>query len=308
MIPVWLKISGFLSYQQPVELSFEGFDLACISGSNGAGKSSLLDAITWALFGQARRRDDALVNSHCEGAEVVFDFLYEGSLYRVQRSKVKNKTTLLDFYIQDRDGNWRPLSEHALRETETRIEQTLRMDYETFTNASFFLQGKADQFAQQKPGDRKRILSSILGLEVWETYRENAVQRRKKLELDLAGLDSRLEEIEAELQQEEERKAALKRLQDDLEQVMALRKARDEALEQQRKLAASLAEQERLVNVLQAQVQAARRRRDERRQDRQQQGFIKDLHDRTARRTARPKSSGDTGRSSSCARPPSAPP
>ena len=44
MIPIKLKISGFLSYQQAVELDFTSFDLACISGANGAGKSSLLDA------------------------------------------------------------------------------------------------------------------------------------------------------------------------------------------------------------------------------------------------------------------------
>ena len=56
MIPVHLQLSGFLSYQDPVDLDFTTFDLACISGSNGAGKSSLLDAMTWALFGQARRR------------------------------------------------------------------------------------------------------------------------------------------------------------------------------------------------------------------------------------------------------------
>ena len=58
MIPVKLKIEGFLSYRKPVELDFSGFDLACISGQNGAGKSSVLDAITWALFGQARKRDE----------------------------------------------------------------------------------------------------------------------------------------------------------------------------------------------------------------------------------------------------------
>ncbi len=61
-----------------------------------------------------------------------------------------------------------------MRETELRILQTLRMDYETFINASFFLQGKADQFTQQRPGDRKRILGSILGLEIWESYRQRA--------------------------------------------------------------------------------------------------------------------------------------
>jgi len=61
MIPLHLKLSGFLSYHEPVEVDFSRFDLACISGSNGAGKSSLLDAITWALFGQARKRDEALI-------------------------------------------------------------------------------------------------------------------------------------------------------------------------------------------------------------------------------------------------------
>ena len=54
MIPLKLRIFGFLSYREPVELDFTGFDLACISGQNGAGKSSLLDALTWALFGEAR--------------------------------------------------------------------------------------------------------------------------------------------------------------------------------------------------------------------------------------------------------------
>jgi exonuclease SbcC len=96
MIPVWLRISGFLSYNQPVELDFSSFDLACISGANGAGKSSLLDAITWALFGQARRRDDAIINSRAKAAEVRLDFLYEGSLYRIQRTKPRDKTTMLE--------------------------------------------------------------------------------------------------------------------------------------------------------------------------------------------------------------------
>ena len=66
-------ISGFLSYRDPVELDFTTFDLACIAGANGAGKSSLLDAITWALFGQARKRDDSVINAQSEAAEVGLD-------------------------------------------------------------------------------------------------------------------------------------------------------------------------------------------------------------------------------------------
>ena len=81
MIPLQLSISGFLSYRQPVELDFTSFDLACIAGANGAGKSSLLDAITWALFGQARKRDDSLINTQSEAAEVCLTFAYEGNIY-----------------------------------------------------------------------------------------------------------------------------------------------------------------------------------------------------------------------------------
>ncbi len=97
MIPIRLRISGFLSYHDPVELDFTRFDLACISGQNGAGKSSLLDAITWALFGQARRRDEALINLQSKAADVTLIFQYEGAIYRIQRALPRGKSGILEF-------------------------------------------------------------------------------------------------------------------------------------------------------------------------------------------------------------------
>ena len=262
MIPVNLHLSGFLSYQEAVDLDFTSFDLACISGSNGAGKSSLLDAITWSLFGQARRRDDSVINSHASAAEVVFDFRYENNLYRVQRSKPRDKTAMLEFFICTEEGNWKPLTEKSIRETEARIQGTLRMDYDTFINASFLLQGRADQFAQQRPGDRKRVLSSILGLEVWETYRANAAERRKAVEMELKSVDAQLEEIDQELSQEAQRKAKLAEAVARLEQVGQLRKAREQGLDLMRRQAAIFEEQRRLVEVLAGSTREARRRFD----------------------------------------------
>ena len=250
MIPKRLKISGFLSYQESVELDFSNFDLACVSGSNGAGKSSLFDAITWALFGQARRRDEALINSHSDKAEVIFDFLYENNTYRVTRSNPRGKSTLLDFFVQENEEKWHTLSERTLRETEQKIQDILRLDYDTFINASFFLQGKADLFAQQRPGDRKKILSTILGLEIWETYREQAAEKRKLLENEVSVLDNRIEEINKELQLEEERRKRLKELQEDLQNLSQLKAAKEEEFNQQRRLQATLQEQGKLVKML----------------------------------------------------------
>jgi DNA repair protein SbcC/Rad50 len=278
MIPLHLTLSGFLSYRGQVEVDFSAIELACISGSNGAGKSSLLDAITWVLFGQARKRDESLINARCETAQVSLIFAYENNLFRVQRILPRGKTSLLEFQIwQDRvdqalfsglslsetilKGNsWKPLTERTMRETQARIESTLRMDYETFVNASFFLQGKADQFTQQRPGDRKRILSSILGLEVWETYRQRAAERRRGVEAEIGALDGRLHEIAAELAEEEQRKDRLAELQGDLERLSQARNAQEKILENMREVAATLAEQAKLVENLERQLQTAERR------------------------------------------------
>jgi exonuclease SbcC len=278
MIPIRLRISGFLSYCEPVELDFTSFDLACISGPNGAGKSSLLDAITWALFGQARKRDDSLINLQSRAAEVVLTFRYEGAVYRVQRSLVRGKTPVLEFQVQqpapaldpqlspssphgipgsdlDQNATWRPLTERTLRETQSRIEQTLRLDYDTFVNASFFLQGKADQFAQQSPGKRKEVLSNILGLGTWETYRARATEARRLLEDEITAIDGRRTEIAAELAEEAPRRQRLAQLEADLGRLSAARKVQDATLDTARKTAAAREQQRTLVNTLAASLE-----------------------------------------------------
>jgi exonuclease SbcC len=260
MIPLHLKLSGFLSYRDPVELDFSGFDLACISGSNGAGKSSLLDAMTWALFGQARKRDEAVINLQSKAAEVVFTFAYETNIYRVIRSLARGKTTLLEFQIAEsadlqseivnHQFSWRPLTERTLRDTQARIEQILRLDYETFVNVSFFLQGRADQFAQQPPTRRKEILGAILGLEAWEVYRGRAADRRKALEGELNSVDGRVAEIDAELAEEGSRKEHLAGLESQLKGLAASRKLQEAALANVKQVRLALDKQRQLVHKL----------------------------------------------------------
>lgn len=275
MIPVHLRLSGFLSYRDPVEVDFSGFNLACISGQNGAGKSSLLDAITWALFGQARKRDDSLINLQSKAAEVAFTFEYEGNVYRILRMLPRGKTSTLEFQILDDPGgsgggkqstarrlpasaSWRPLTERTLRETQMRIEQTLHLDYDTFINAAFFLQGRADQFTQQTAGKRKDVLSNILGLEMWETYKERAADKRKALEEEVGALDGRLAEIEAELAEEEPRKQRLGELEADLSRLSTARKAQETGLENIKRAAAAVEQQRRLVEALSTALERSR--------------------------------------------------
>ncbi len=250
-----LQISGFLSYKDRVDIDLSGFTLACISGANGAGKSSLLEAITWALFGEARRRDDALINLRANTAEVILDFVYEGVHYQVQRSKTRDKSTILEFRVLVPEGGWRILTEPSMRGTEDMIRRTLHLDYETFINASFFLQGRADQFAQQRPGDRKRILSGILGLDIWESYREEAARRRKNLDIENTLIDSQLKDIEIDLQEEEERKSKLSQLLKEVDQKQKYLEARKAILDQQRLIADRIAHDHQQLEKQRTEVQ-----------------------------------------------------
>ncbi|NJC95226.1 MAG: SMC family ATPase [Anaerolineae bacterium] len=253
MIPLRLRISGFLSYRDPVELDFDAFELACISGHNGAGKSSLLDAIIWSLFGEARGKSSDIINLNADvkAAEVALTFEYEGNIYRVQRTLPRNKSTVLEFQVKNGDG-WKPLTEKTTRDTQARIEQTLRLDYDTFVNASFFLQGKADQFTQQNASKRKEVLSNILGLEVWEQYKSRTAEKRKSIEREVDEIEGRIAEIDAELGEEETRKARLAELEASLKQLTSARAARESVLENIRRNAVLLEEQRKLTSTLSA--------------------------------------------------------
>ncbi len=276
MIPRKLRISGFLSYRDPVELDFNSFALACISGHNGAGKSSLLDALTWVLFGESRGKGMDVINLHqdIKAAEVSLDFEYEGNIFHVQRTLPRGKSTVLEFQVLERaesgerkaedgrqnaeSGRWRPLTEKTTRDTQARIEQTLRLDYETFINASFFLQGKADQFTQKKASERKTVLGTILGLEVWDEYKERTAERRKFIESDVDEIDGRIAEIDTELSEEDVRKSRLAELENTLKQLSSTRAVQESALENIRKNAALLAEQRKLAETLSASLERAR--------------------------------------------------
>src|SRR3990167_3045921 len=103
MIPVNLKLSNFTSYtENPPELDFTKFKLAAISGLNGAGKSSLLDAITWCIWGTSRAGDSSgdLVHKGAENMHVEFSFQLDGHSFTVKRkrSKKSSGSTALEFW------------------------------------------------------------------------------------------------------------------------------------------------------------------------------------------------------------------
>jgi exonuclease SbcC len=219
----------------------------------------LLDAIIWSLFGEARGKSSDVINlrQDVKAAEVALTFQHEDNVYRVQRTLPRNKNTLLEFQVRTQTG-WKPLSEKTTRETQARIEQTLRLDFETFVNASFFLQGKADQFTQQNASKRKEVLSNILGLEMWEEYKNKAAEKRKAFEREVDEIDGRIREIDAELAEEDIRKARLAELESNLKQLTTARTAQEAILENIKRNAALVEEQRKMTAMLYEGLERAR--------------------------------------------------
>ena len=203
MLPRRLELHNFLAYRQPDPLIFEGMHLACLSGPNGAGKSSLLDAITWVLWGKARvRSDDDLIHQGQSEMFVQLDFAQGDSLYRVVRRRQKAKKagsagrSTLDLFAWDEDlSQWSAITAPSVNETTRRITELLRLEYETFVHSAFLQQGRADAFTVAAPGERKRLLSDILGLDQWEQYEERAKERLRAIKHNLDLFTMQIDEI-----------------------------------------------------------------------------------------------------------------
>lgn len=213
MIPVRLELKNFLAYRAPQPVVLEGVRLACLVGENGAGKSSLLDAVTWALWGKARtRRDNDLIHLGAADMYVQLDFDHEGQRYRVVRRRERrgsSGTGRLDLFIYGEDGALNEIREGSSTATQQRIIDLLHLDYETFINSAFLQQGQADLFTTQQPAKRKQILSNILGLEAWAAFERDAKKQRDDFKAQVNVLDGRLKQIEEDLATEPSKRREL---------------------------------------------------------------------------------------------------
>jgi exonuclease SbcC len=238
MIPLSLRLRNFMSYgDDAAPLDFSRFTTACLTGDNGHGKSTLLDAITWALWGETRAKSlDDVVRLGQDEAEVEFVFDLESERYRVLRKRsLKTRQSALELQGFDHAAQrYRPLSGASIRETEAKIVQLLHMNYDTFINSVFVLQGRADEFTTRRPGERKRILSEILGLSVYDALEARARAHRNEMDQEVKTLIQRLTELQQDVERKEELAATVSAHQDALAHLQAELQTAQQHLEQLR--------------------------------------------------------------------------
>jgi DNA repair protein SbcC/Rad50 len=200
MIPLQLTLRNFLSYQAAT-LDFRGLHTACICGANGAGKSSLLEAISWAIWGHSRAAtEDDIIHQGQSEARVDFSFTIHGQTYRVIRTRYRGQAMTLDFQVATAEGSFRPLTGKNLRVTQQLILDQVNLDYETFVNSAYLRQGRADEFMLKRPGERKQILADLLKLQHYDVLAEKARDQAKSLKTQITIVEQQLETIATQRQ------------------------------------------------------------------------------------------------------------
>lgn len=242
MIPLILRLRNFMSYgDRTATLDFDTFHVACLCGENGHGKSALLDAITWALWGRSRARsEDDLVQLGKQDMEVELHFALGDTRYCVLRKRTlrtsgKRRIAVptLELQVETGDG-YRPLTEESVGATQAQIQRILRVDYETFINSAFIVQGRADEFTVKSPAERKRILADLLGLERYAVLEEKAREQSRRCHQEWQLVQSIVAEIDAELSQRPAHETELIAAQGRIELAEERRKAADAELERWR--------------------------------------------------------------------------
>lgn len=262
MIPLRLTVKNFMCYRDNVPpLHFESIHVACLCGDNGHGKTALLDAITWALWGIARAtptgtgtinalRMPDLVHMGQTDMSVELDFTSGSQLYRVVRrhtvgARGRNSRTTLELQIatDDEGETFRSISRNTVRETNARISEILNMDFKTFVNTAYLAQGQADLFTTSTPTERKRCLAEVLDLSYYQRLSEDANARSRRIQTEIQqaltainlhseetarkpGYESRLAEVNAHIEeaapQAEVKRKQVETLRGEMQRLQAL--------------------------------------------------------------------------------------
>lgn len=203
MIPLQLTLKNFLSYRDEVSIDLSPIRIACLSGDNGAGKSALLDAMTWALWGKARSNNDRdMVSINAAEMEVTYAFRLGDREYRVFRRRsfagASKHTVEVDVRAIG-DTAWSSMTGDSVSHTQRKINHLLSLEYDTFIHSAFILQGKADAFTEKSPTERKKILGEILNLQEYDVLAKSARDRANTLGRELASIHGQMGELDDQL-------------------------------------------------------------------------------------------------------------
>lgn len=200
MIPLQVTLEGFLSYEKKQVINFVGASIWALSGPNSVGKSAVFDAMTFALYHHARCDAKDLIHHRAERLIITFDFMVDGTIYRIKRIHPrKGRSTREAFIVDSADGSnldsaptKRIANMDGEKELHEWVKQTIGMDYVAFTSSCLLLQGKSEQLLDVDPRIRRDILAELMDLSRYEKLHVAAEEQRKAFKSTVETLEKQL--------------------------------------------------------------------------------------------------------------------
>lgn len=198
MRPLYIEVEGFMAFKEKQTLDFKDWNLFVLSGPTGSGKSSIIDAMICALFGQTPRIGNQikqLVSKDAKHCRITFDFELKGQKHRFVRIfNTKSKHDVQAYQWENDDWDQKEAGSKAIK---VYTENLLGMDFDAFTRVIVLPQGGFARFLKpEKAADRRDMLIKLARLGIYNKIKEEASNIRKELELDLKKLEAKLEEAD----------------------------------------------------------------------------------------------------------------
>jgi exonuclease SbcC len=200
MIPKRLTLQGIYSYQQEQTIDFSTLTQAGlfgIFGSVGSGKSTILEAVSFALFGQSERlnardnRNYNMMNLKSNELKIDFEFTSGEETYRFMVQGRRNSKKFEDVKKLDRtayhlkNGEWESIPEDS-------AEEITGLNYNNFHRTIIIPQGKFQEFLQLGSKERTDMLRELFNLNKFELFGRVAEMQRNN-EMHLVELTTKLE-------------------------------------------------------------------------------------------------------------------
>jgi exonuclease SbcC len=207
MIPRRLYLKGFMCYREETEICFTGPSIWALCGANGAGKSTIFDAMLFALYGEHRmgkQNVESLIHREAESFIVEFDFALGENVYRVRRTfSRKKKGTMLalhlsgpDVPVPGRTGPQQCPGTETKDGFDTWVLQNVCLNANTFRVAVLLMQGQSDVLLKLGGAEKHDVLTQIIDLSRYEALCKLAGSKQKEREGLVKSYTTQLNNLE----------------------------------------------------------------------------------------------------------------